>query len=140
MQDVISKLKFIATLKPGEKVDIASLSVQPNTLVGRLYRTIVARGESRVTTLEFIRQTLGEAFDLTSVYIVREDSFNRKIGNMILTALTDANSGIKGLAETYKDDRMFTSRIDTLVGTLEAKIAEMSLHAMTHPEADSLKR
>jgi hypothetical protein len=126
VQDVISKLKFIATLKPGEKIDVASLSVQPDTLGGRLYRTILARGESRAATLEFIRQTLGEAFDLASAYVVREDSFNRKIGEMIIAALSAAKVGIVGLTETYKDDRMFVSRVETLVGTLEAKIADMT--------------
>lgn len=126
VQDVISKLKFISTLKPGEKIDVASLSVQPDTFAGRLYRTILARGESRSATLEFIRQTLGEAFDLVSAYVVREDSFNRKIGQMIIAALSATKTGIMGIAETYKDDRMFVSRVETLVGTLEAKIADMS--------------
>lgn len=125
VQDVISRLKFISTIKPGEKIDVASLSVQTDTLVGRLYRSILARGESRSATLEFIRQTLGEAFDLASAYAVREDAFNRKIGQMIITALSAAKSGIMGLTETYKDDRMFVSRVEILVGTLEAKIADM---------------
>jgi len=125
VQDVISRLRFISTIKAGEKIDVASLSVQSDTLVGRLYRTIIARGESRIATLEFIRQTLGEAFDLASAYAIREDPFNRKIGQMIIAALSAAKNGIVGLIETYKDDRMFVSRVEILVGTLDAKIADM---------------
>jgi len=126
VQDIISKLKFISTLKPGEKIDVASLSIQPDTLASRLYRTILARGESRMGTLEFIRQTLGEAFDIISTYSNKDDIFNNKINQMLTTALTSAKIGIAGLTETYKDDRMFISRIETLVGTLNAKIIEIS--------------
>jgi len=125
VQDIISKLKFISTIKPGEKIDVASLSVQTDSLMGRIYRTILARGESRAASLEFIRQTLGEAFDLASAYAGREDPFNRKIGQMILAALLAAKSGIIGLSETYKDDRMFVSRVEILVGTLEARITDV---------------
>lgn len=45
---------------------------------------------------------------------------------MIIAALSATKTGIMGIAETYKDDRMFVSRVETLVGTLEAKIADMS--------------
>jgi hypothetical protein len=125
VQDIISKLKFISTIKPGEKIDVATLSVQPDTIIGRLYRTILARGESRTATLEFIRQTLGEAFDMISLYINHEDAFSRQVGMMIVSALSVAKAGIMGLTETYKDDRMFVSRVEILVGTLEAKIANI---------------
>jgi hypothetical protein len=93
--------------------------------MGRIYRTILARGESRAASLEFIRQTLGEAFDLAAAYAGREDPFNRKIGQMIIAALLAAKSGIIGLSETYKDDRMFVSRVEILVGTLEARITDV---------------
>ena len=125
-QDVISRLKFISTLKPGEKIDVASLSVQTDTVLGRIYRTVLARGESRVATLEFIRQTLGEAFELAQAQAVHEDAYVRRLGAMVFTAIVAAKAGIQGLSETYKDDRMFVSRIETLVGTLDAKITEVA--------------
>ena len=125
VQDVISRLRFIATLKPGEKIDVATLSVQEDGLRGRIYRSIVARGESRQATLDFIRQALGEAFDLVATYIKREDDFSKKIGQMVIEALALAKKGIESLKETYKDDRMYVSRVETLVGTLDAKVADL---------------
>ena len=125
-QDVISRLKFISTIKPGEKIDVASLSVQADTVLGRLYRTVLARGESRTATLEFVRQTLGEAFELAQAQAVHEDAYVRRLGAMVFTAIVAAKAGIQGLSETYKDDRMFVSRIETLVGTLDAKITEVA--------------
>ena len=124
-QDVISRLKFISTLKPGEKIDVASLSVQTDTVLGRIYRTVLARGESRVATLEFIRQTLGEAFELAQAQATHTDAYVRRLGAMIFASIVAAKAGIVGLSETYKDDRMFVSRVETLMGTLDAKIAEV---------------
>ena len=126
VQDVVSKLRFIATLKPHERVDVATLSVQPDSYGARAYRTFLARGESRVATLEFIRQTLGEAFDLASAYSIRTEPFNQKIKLMILDALSDSKSGIESLKETYKSDRMFVSRVATLIGTLDAKVTDLA--------------
>lgn len=126
VQDVISRLKFIATLKAGEKIDVATLSVQEPGIAGRLYRTVLARGESRTATLDFIRLTLGEAFDLATAYLKREEAFNKKIGQMIIRALAAAKAGIESLKETYKEDRMFVSRIETLIGTLDAKVADLT--------------
>jgi len=126
VQDVISKLRFIATLKPNEKIDVAALSVQVDSYGSRLYRTFIARGESRNTSLDFLRQTLGEAFDLASAYLLRDEPFNKKIGQMVVDALAAAKAGIESLKETYKDDRMFASRVAALVGTLDAKMADLT--------------
>jgi len=125
-QDVISRLKFISTIKPGEKIDVASLSVQADTVLGRLYRTVLARGESRAATLEFVRLTLGEAFDLAQTQAAHKDAYVRRLGAMVFAAIVAAKAGILGLSETYKDDRMFVSRIETLLGSLDAKIAEVA--------------
>jgi hypothetical protein len=125
VEEVISKLLFVSRLQPGEKIDVSSLSVQPNTYAVQLYRTILARGESRVTTLDFIRQTLDEAFELARAYSERTDPYSQRVGRMLIDALASAKTGIVSLTETYKDDRMFVSRVETLAGTLEAKIADL---------------
>lgn len=122
VQDVISKLRFISMLKPGERIDVTSLSIQADTWIMRLYRTTIARGESRNTTLDFIRNTLNRAFDLIAIYKKTNDPFNSKISQMIISSMNAAKGGILSLIETYKDDRMFVSRVETLISTFDAKI------------------
>jgi hypothetical protein len=122
VQDVISRLRFISMLKPGERIDVTSLSIQPDTFLMRLYRTTIARGESRNTTLEFIRNTLNRAFDLIAIYKKTNDPFNGKISQMIVSSMNAAKSGVLSLIETYKDDRMYVSRVETLISTFDAKI------------------
>jgi len=126
VQEVISKLGFIATIKPEEKVDVSTLSILSNTLPERVYRALVARGESRQGTLDFVRLTLGEAFDLAASYRGKESRFNSRISKMLIDAIAASKAGIESLTVTYADDRMFVSRVETLVHTLEAKIIDLT--------------
>ena len=125
VQDVISKLGFIATVRPNEKIDIATLSIQPDSILSRAYRTLIARNESRDATLRFLRHILDEAFNLANMYLNRDSQFDRTIGQMIVEKLVSSKRGIESLKETYKDDRMFVSRITTLIETLNAKIINL---------------
>lgn len=122
---VISRLKFIARIRPGEKVDIASLSVHPVTYTWRLYRAVFARGESRYTTLDYIRQALDDAFEIAPEFLAGGDDCSRTIGQMIVESLSASKSGIQGLAKTYEDDRMYVARIESLVAILNVKIASL---------------
>lgn len=122
VQDIVSKLKFISKIKPEEKMDVATLALNENTIITSIHRTLLSRGESRATTLEFIRATIGEAFDISSRYMKRDEYFFRGIGKMVLESLKEINIGLENLKETYKTDRMFISRIETLQRTLDAKL------------------
>jgi hypothetical protein len=126
-QVVISKLKLIATLQPAERIDLASLSVQGAGVLSSLYRTFLARGESRGETFAFVRRTLDEAFVMAAAYLSRGsgDDFDQKVGWMIVRALRASREGTANLKATYADDRMYVSRIDTLIEFLDARIAEL---------------
>jgi hypothetical protein len=123
VQDVVSRLLFIASLRPGEKVDVATLSVQTPGILGRFYRTTVARGETRHATLDFIRLTLKEAYGLVPVFHGCGEPFGRTLGLMVVDALGAAKAGLVSLRDTYKHDRMFALRLDTLANALDAKLA-----------------
>jgi hypothetical protein len=127
VQDTVSKLKFLAKIKSGEKVDIQSLKmVIADDWGSRLYRTVIARGESRDATLEFARGVIGEAFDLAQRYLAREQAFFRQIGNMIVQSLQESKSGLTNLAKTYQSDQMYASRIETLIATLDTKTEDLA--------------
>jgi len=125
VQDIISKLKFIAKIQDGEKLDVCSLTLHKDTLGTSLYRTIVARDESRDRALEFIRCVIGEAFDLASKYRRKEESFFKKIGEMIILALKESRAGLLNLTKTYELDRMFVSKLETLMVTLDTKTEDL---------------
>lgn len=135
VQEVISRLRFIAKLQAGEKIDVSSLTVQPAGLLGRLYRTFIARGETRVATFEFIRGVLGDAFSLAEARVRTPAGHEgarvrTPAGHMVADALAGARAGIVSLRETYRDDRMFVARVDTLLETLDTKIATFAVTAV----------
>lgn len=121
-QSIISKLKFLAALKPDEKIDVASMSVQGVSAIERLWRAAFGRGESRDTTYAFVRKTLNEAFDFACTYLDAPDPFRNRIGAIVVAEIREAKPGVVSLAATYRDDRMFVSRLNTLIATLDVKI------------------
>ena len=126
VQDVVSRLKFISKIQEGEKIDVQSLVLcEPGTKTS-LYRTLIARNESRERSLEFFRNTIGEAFELATKYLHRKEIFFKEIGGMIITALQECKIGLKNSTKTYADDKMFISKIDTLISTLNTKSRDLN--------------
>jgi len=125
VQNAVSKLRFISLLKAGEKIDVTTLSVIPDTYYNRGCRTLFARGESRAATYDFVHQALDGAYALAVVRLASERDFDKKLGRMLAEALSAARAGIETLKETYEDDRMFVARVATLLDTLDAKLADL---------------
>jgi len=125
IQDVISKLTFIAKLKKGERVNVQSLTLMEKgwgTSAYRTYRTVLSpKEESREVTLNFFRDITNKAFELADKYLPSGDNYFRDIGFMIVDAIEESGVGIIKHARGYKDDRMYVSRSETLARTLRTK-------------------
>jgi len=125
VQDTVSKLKFISKIEEGEIVDVHTLTLYPLGLVTSLYRTFFARGEGRDHTLNFFRRTIQDAFDLALECFQNEDAFFRQTGAIIITAIRDARVGILNHAKTYAGDKMYESKIDTLILGIDARLKDL---------------
>lgn len=125
-QDVVSRLKFLATVRPGERIDVATLTVLGNTVAARAHRALFARGESRDATLEFVRRTFDDAFAITSACGAHSGAYERRVGGLVAAALDAARGGVAALAETYADDRMYAARVAALIEIVDARIGNDS--------------
>lgn len=122
--NTVSKLKFISKIEPGEKIDTQSLTIVSYSLATRFYRCLFSRGESRETTFKFINEIVTKAFNLLYHYTSSDiDNENSTRINEIITSLEKSITGLKNLVETYYTDRMYTSRIDTLINSIVSKTA-----------------
>ena len=77
-------------LKPGEKLDVAHLSLWENTWTTSFYRTMVSmlvKGESRNTAFEFIQETIDRAFQLAEFYLMKKDEDSNDKGRTILHSI-----------------------------------------------------
>ena len=123
VQAVLSKLRFIATFKPGERVCIRSLSIQAEGFGSGISRWWKADG--RQITLEFLRDTASEALDIGAAHLRRSELFHRQVGDTVLECLMESRQGMTSLAKTYEEDRMFVSEVETLRDMVALKLSEL---------------
>ena len=119
--DIISKLLFISKIKEGEKINTEDLYIEETTWFSALRRTFF-RNQSRSRTLDFVKNLTDTALDFASKCISSYVDFHRNIGNYIIESLEQSKVGLVNLTKTYEDDRMFVSKMQTLIGILDEKI------------------
>jgi len=119
--EVLSKLKFIASIKSGEKISIETLTVRQDSVFNKLHRTILGR-ESRSKTFDFISISFHSGIDLVEKYQKLDSDIYKKMIDKIVEAIVSAKSGLDALMETYNTDRMFIAKIQSLIETIDIKI------------------
>lgn len=120
IEDTISKIKFISKLKKGEKFSIRNMYTQPPGLQTTITRTIFC--DSRKDSIEFIRYTINAGIEIVEKYQNSKKPHKQKIAINLIQDLIQCQSGIKNLMETYSDDRMFQSEMETVLQMLKTKI------------------
>jgi hypothetical protein len=127
VQDIVSKLCFLAKIQKDEKVDVSHLALQHDTWWTMILRTI-SREQSRERTLVFIREVTDDALEFCSRCLQSRENFHIKIGNAILSKLTESKDGISNLLHgPYKDDKMFIAKLETLILILNTKVEDLKL-------------
>lgn len=135
VEQVISHLKFLSKIRPGEKINTSELFVRNNDSVfQRVIRTLrnvtslVSAGNSSETkeaTLEFIQTTINEAIGIIAVYRSDKDQFRNNIADILVSNLEASKVGIRNVISTYQNDRKFISQVAAIMQTLEARIQNL---------------
>jgi methanogenic corrinoid protein MtbC1 len=135
VDDILSKLLFLSKLKEGEKINTYDFCIEDNSWWTTLRRTIF-RDQSREKTLEFIRSLIDSALETSSKCFESQDELHRNIGNLIIETLEQSRIGITNLIKTYETDRMFVSKLETLLGILKEKtdILKVKVSKTSHRE------
>ena len=121
-KDVMKKLKFIAKIEPGDRINVNSISTTTNTWFSAIYRSIFK--ESRAKTYQFLNEVIDRSFELIVLYQDSDKMADRITCSHILEDLHHSVNGLKNLQTTYTDDRSFYCDIDTLIGSIFARLAE----------------
>jgi hypothetical protein len=123
-KDVIKKLKFISKIEPGERINVSTVSTTSHNLFSSIYRSIFK--ESRVKTFQFLNDVVDRSFELIVLYQDSTKISDRITCSQILEDLISTITGLKNLQTTYADDRNFYCDIDTLIGSIFARLAEFT--------------
>jgi hypothetical protein len=132
VQDVVSKLKFLSKLQPGEKIQVNSLSIIENGWFWKVYRHFTSKGktekdilESREISLNSISELCEIALKLALDVVDKEGTCHQEVWTMVLSSLKEFQPGIRNLMVSYEGDRLFISKVDTFISILNAKIKEL---------------
>lgn len=145
VENVITKLKFLSKVKPGEKINVKHLFTRSTNSDDwyqnwyhkflRTITTIISGGESKEETREFVKFIYDEAINLICAYNSElYDEFKKSIIELIVENLNSSKDGINALKETYKDDSRFISQIDTIVETMEVRLKSVRPESSKVPE------
>ncbi len=122
--DIIPKLKFIARLNKGDKINVKNLYIQPNNFINKLSRSFI-NIDDRSNTLIFITNTIKKGFELFLKHIEHQNPFDNILCQNLLYDLKNSTNGLSNLKETYIEDVMFVCKIDSLIEEIDARLIEI---------------
>ena len=120
-QEIISRLKFIGTLKKGDKINTRHMYVQQSGIATSVSRTFLYQ-DCRSNALNFCNETIKRSFELLTTY---ERSSNAAENQMYINMIEDLKKaiiGIENLKKTYVDDNKFCCDMETLLQQIRARL------------------
>jgi hypothetical protein len=122
-KEVISRLKFIARIQKGDKINTRDVCIQPAGILTSLSR--IVRQDSRCNTLNLVQSTIYRSFELL-LTLEKSEKFSDKIMCVnIANDLRESRIGLENLKETYLSDIKFCCDMDTLMQYIDAKLKEI---------------
>lgn len=126
--EVISRLKFIGKINPGEKISVKGMYVQSEGWITSIARTVFTH-DSRDSTMSFLNTAVKKGFDLLKMYHDnckgdRGRTFDQTMFSNILADMCSAVRGLNNLKVTYETDRMFCCKLDTLIQEINALVKQ----------------
>jgi hypothetical protein len=122
-REVIARLKFIAEIKPKQKIDPVSLGVDGNTLWTSIKRSLV--GSSRESTYDFFSSTLERSKDIIKGALLDNSEGDQIFVYNMVKDLINAMDGLRHTQDTYSTDRYTVVRIQVLLEEVSAYVVHL---------------
>jgi hypothetical protein len=124
-KEIISRIKFIGKIQPGDKINTRYMYIQPNTFLTSLSRTLFSY-DNRVNTITFLQESIYRCFDLITLLEINNKESDKFVIDNILKDLIESKKGIINLKQTYETDIKFCCDIDTIIEYMEARLTDYS--------------
>jgi hypothetical protein len=122
-QEILTRIKFIGTIQPGEKLDTRNLRIETNTILTPVKRMFF--GENRNTTMQFLSNTIERAFVILYSLANAEKISDKMICANIIKDIDKSIQGLMNMQKTYIDDNIFVCSLNTLIESVEARMTEV---------------
>ena len=120
-QEIISRLKFIGTLKKGDKVNTKHMYIQQSGFATSVSRTFLFQ-DCRSNVLNFCNETIKRSFELLTSYERSSNTAENQIYINIIEDLKKSIIGIENLKNTYVEDNKFCCDMETLLQEITARL------------------
>ncbi len=120
-QEIISRLKFIGTLKKGDKVNTRHMYIQQSGFATSISRTFFNQ-DCRSNALSFCNETIKRSFELLTSYERSSNSAENQIYINMIEDLKKSIIGIENLKNTYVEDNKFCCDMETLLQEITARL------------------
>ena len=122
--DLIAKIKFISKIKQGEKINTKSgFFMQNDSLISRISRSFYYQ-DTRTNTISFIADTLIQVFHLLKLYMTTSKISDITMCINVIEDINNMKKGIINLQQTYQDDAIIVSKLETFVQEIDSKLLE----------------
>lgn len=122
-KEIISRIKFIGKIQPGDKINTKYMYIQPKTFLTSISRTLL-NYDNRANTIIFIQESIYRCFDLITLLQINHRESDQLIIDNMLNDLEDSKKGILNLKQTYESDIKFCCDIDTIIEYINARLTE----------------
>jgi len=119
-KDVITKLKFIGKIQPGEKINTKYyMAIVNNDWWTSVLRTFY-NFESRGCTLNFLNETIKRAIEIAGEIKKKPDADEEQtMLHHIYSDLAQAIEGIDNLKKTYSNDKIVVASLETIIEQIQ---------------------
>ena len=120
-EDIMAALKFIGKVKINEKISTSSMTVQDkDSFYTSIIRTFTT--QNRIKTIVFLQNVIDRAFEIACMYTRDQDQQKNITGWFIIDDINKSRSGLYNILNTYKEDRMFVCKMESLLQKIEVKL------------------
>lgn len=119
--EVLSHLKFISRIQPGEKINVKHLYIQKDTWQTKVSRSFIYC-DSRRNAYNFVVRTIQRAFDIIHLSILHKDLVK---ASLFLQEIKSTLKGIYSLKNTYSNDVRLCCEFETLISDMNKKYNEI---------------
>ena len=114
-QETISRLKFIGSLRNGDKINVAGHHfVQQSGIATSISRTLIYP-DNRANMIMFCQQTVNSSFEILAMYESMDLSQKKHLYTNLLEDLEQAIVGLSNLRYTYITDVKLACDMETLI-------------------------
>lgn len=109
-RESVVKLKLLASIKIGDKINTRYLSIQPDCFGTKLSRYMY--GENRTSTIVFCRNTIEQ------IKKILEMNKSQGVTTAINKDMVNAKLGLVALQETYMSDVRVVSELEEIIQSM----------------------